>query len=277
MVRKNSGKAREILRKNWERMGKLKAKWVKTDIPRDIKVKYHWKAMVGRTTYQAWQQAMASMTWGETDRKWYRDSRDTYKSLKDEIREMPSHEIEALPPDIKSWVSDIRQLECGLTATHTGYLGLSTEEKARGIAHDTELFNESDAILGESDVRNIYIGLSAGNELLWDVQIKLQKFMWFFDYEGNKYVSRIIREKCEEFISSADELGKFVGQYFYPSEDREPKSELWIPSHIRYKFEWPEETWEEYHKLEPELHRLANMMLEAYKSYRAAVRDIIIV
>jgi len=75
---------------------KLKPSWVKTDIPRDIKVKYLWRAMIGNPTLASWQQAMTRMDWEKADEQYYRASRDTYNCLRDEILEMPEDEFKTL-------------------------------------------------------------------------------------------------------------------------------------------------------------------------------------
>jgi len=89
-------------------MSKLKPSWVKTDIPKSIKVQYLWKAMMEAPTYTGWQQALAKMEWPEEYDKYCRTSQDTYKSLQDEVREMPETEIRTLPDDLKAWIGDVR-------------------------------------------------------------------------------------------------------------------------------------------------------------------------
>ena len=156
---------------------------------------------------------------------------------------------------------------------------LPREERKRAIAHDVGIFKESDAILSETDVGRIYYTLSC-NEIDDDRHIKLGEFLWFLSYEGNKFVAPTVREKCEQFMKSSDEVCRFVDEHFHGMETMPGspgKSELWIPSPHRWKFQWEEETWREYHNLEPELHRLATKMLEAYKSYRATVRETLII
>lgn len=90
-------------------MGKLKPSWVKTDIPKGIKIKYHWKAIMEAPTYQGWQQALARMEWQAEDMKYARVSWDTYVRLKKEIEEMPDFELDTLPPELKSWILSARK------------------------------------------------------------------------------------------------------------------------------------------------------------------------
>ena len=223
-------KSEEKEGKFWAKMNKskqrkLKPRWVKTNIPTDIKVKYHWKAMVGRMTYEAWQQAMASMDWEEADRKWYRDSRDTYKSLQDEIWEMPSHEIEALPPDLKSWIKDVRRLDRGPqerpvdehahAEVDTSYIGLAEEAKEQAIAHDVAIFEKSDMIMNEQDLE---IFLNTVHDSYRQSQtIMIAEFCEFFEYETNKYIpdtlKRLVKTLCKALSSLLAFLAYHVGDF----------------------------------------------------------------
>ena len=90
-------------------MAKLKPQWMKTDIPRDTKIKL-WRPMRTNPTYAAWQR------WIDTHREIFEkdedqfspSSRDLYKALQDEIREMPIEEVLELPSDIQVWIRELR-------------------------------------------------------------------------------------------------------------------------------------------------------------------------
>jgi hypothetical protein len=90
-------------------MAKLKPKWMKTDIARDTKIKL-WRPMKTNPTYAAWQR------WIDTHREIFEkdedqfspSSRDVYKALQNEIREMPIEEVLELPLDIQVWIRELR-------------------------------------------------------------------------------------------------------------------------------------------------------------------------
>lgn len=179
------------------------------------------------------------------------------------------HNYRPDPRTIRSWISQANEKQMALTP----------EQLNQTRRHDRRIFRESDDILKEGDVRSIYSRLY-NNEIHWEQQTKLQKFCWFFSYESNQYIDAELHHQTEHFIDTVDKLGKFVGDNFYPMETyptAPAKSELFIPSHHQWKFQWEEEIWQKYHKLEPELYRLNDSMLEAYKSYRAAVRETLFI
>jgi hypothetical protein len=98
-------------------MGKLKADWQKTDIPKHVKIQL-WLAMKDNTTHTSWQQAVARIAFEESD-KWYVSTTyDTYKALKQEIESMPREEIDTLPDELRAWIYSIRK-------------GLKSEEKVK--------------------------------------------------------------------------------------------------------------------------------------------------
>ena len=86
---------------------KLKANWVKTDIPKHVKIRL-WLAMKDNPTYQSWQQSTAGGDFEESDDKYVRLSYETYKSLKDEIIQMPLEEVGTLPLELQSWILALR-------------------------------------------------------------------------------------------------------------------------------------------------------------------------
>jgi len=90
-------------------VSKLKPKWVKTDIPKDTKIKL-WRIMRDNPTYDSWSEGIANLQYGldEKDDKYVKTSRDTYKSLQEEIRKMPISEVLLLPADLRVWVQELR-------------------------------------------------------------------------------------------------------------------------------------------------------------------------
>ena len=90
-------------------MSKLKPKWVKTNIPTEIKIKL-WRAMREKPTFVTWQQATAknSALFSESELKYVPCSRDGYRSLQQEIREIPLDEVLLLPDDLQVWIKGLR-------------------------------------------------------------------------------------------------------------------------------------------------------------------------
>lgn len=96
-------------------MPKLKPIWVKTDIPKRIKIEL-WRYMIDNPTYRSWEKAIVGKSkTTETDKllandelKHLRISRDTYGRLKQEVREMPLEEVAGLPHDLQSWIKQLR-------------------------------------------------------------------------------------------------------------------------------------------------------------------------
>lgn len=94
-------------------MPKLKPEWVKTDIPKDAKLKL-WRIMRDNPTFDAFQ-GQVSKRYDEifggvskTQDKYGTISRDTYKALQYETKHMPVEEVASLPADLQSWVKQLR-------------------------------------------------------------------------------------------------------------------------------------------------------------------------
>ena len=102
-------------------MAKLKPEWVKTDIPKGIKIKL-WRLMRDNPTYRSWDEAIVGKShttiqdklFANDELKYIKMSRDTYNALQYEIIHMPAEEVLNLPPDLQSWVKQLRpELESG--------------------------------------------------------------------------------------------------------------------------------------------------------------------
>lgn len=97
-------------------MGKLKASWVITDIPKNTKIKL-WRLMKDNPTYQSWEKAIVGKShtteqdqiFTNVELGYIKMSKDTYSSLKKELTLMPVEEVDTLPHDLKIWIYSIRQ------------------------------------------------------------------------------------------------------------------------------------------------------------------------
>ena len=86
-------------------MGKLKAKWEKTDIPKDTKIKL-WRIMKDCKTYNDRKAYIANheeLFDKEEHDKCSAYVRDTFKALEREIKDMPLSEVSSLPDDLQKW------------------------------------------------------------------------------------------------------------------------------------------------------------------------------
>jgi hypothetical protein len=78
-------------------MAKPKAKWVKTDIPKDTKIRL-WRIMRDNPTVAV----------SKKQDKYGSLSRDTYDALKYEVLHMPVGDVATLPLDLQGWVLELR-------------------------------------------------------------------------------------------------------------------------------------------------------------------------
>lgn len=89
-------------------MAKLKPKWQKTDIPKSSKIKL-WQIMKDNPTQISYDKAIAHLDISKEEERWiYPLSRDTWRSLKREIIEMPYEEVISLPQDLQDWILQLR-------------------------------------------------------------------------------------------------------------------------------------------------------------------------
>ena len=90
-------------------MSKLKPSWVKTDIPKEIKVKF-WKVMRENPTHRSFIGYLNKhlTEFSVETVRYFPLSPQTHKKLKDEIMQMPLEEVDTLPTDLQRWISELR-------------------------------------------------------------------------------------------------------------------------------------------------------------------------
>lgn len=94
-------------------MRKLKPEWVKTDIPKDARIKL-WRLMKDNLTFDTFHGQLSKhydeifIDVSKRPDKYGSMSRDTYNALTYEIVHMPLEEVETLPLDLQAWVVQIR-------------------------------------------------------------------------------------------------------------------------------------------------------------------------
>lgn len=90
-------------------MSKLKPSWVKTDIPKGIKVKF-WEVMMDNPTHVSFLGYLNkhSTEFPDEIKRYFPLSPQTYKKLKDEILQMPLKEVDTLSIKLQSWILELR-------------------------------------------------------------------------------------------------------------------------------------------------------------------------
>ena len=90
-------------------MSKLKTSWVKTDIPKEIKVKF-WKVMRDNPTHGSFIGYLSKhpTEFPYDIEHYFPLSPQRYKKLKDEIIQMPLEEVDTLPIELQSWILALR-------------------------------------------------------------------------------------------------------------------------------------------------------------------------
>jgi len=89
-------------------LGKFKAKWQKTDIPKRIKIEL-WQVMKDNPTQTTREQAMAHLDKNDELYSWAGIHRDTWKALWQELIETPVEEVNQLPQDLQPWIRGLEE------------------------------------------------------------------------------------------------------------------------------------------------------------------------
>ena len=147
------------------------------------------------------------------------------------------------------------------------------------LEHDIKLFNKSNEILSEEKLMNFIHRLERDDSYL---QIQLEKNLKFIDFhekESNQYLSKDINIKCNNLISSLNDLGMFLATYFfqYPPKaiDQETQYCLYPDLNIDRKGNGSEQDLEAYLSYQEKLYNLTENVSKDYREYRRSIKNIL--
>lgn len=144
--------------------------------------------------------------------------------------------------------------------------------------HDVDIFKRWDAIMNEQDLTNFLYGLEAGHSFRDSQSSKLEKFLWFFSYQSNRYVSRKLYDLAERLCNALTELGEFLWDKVYdiplPHDAGDTKMGLYPYFDIVVRNRQDAKKWrEQYDRYVAELYKLVEAARQAYQDYRVHIRE----
>jgi len=153
-------------------------------------------------------------------------------------------------------------------------------EKIPYRQHDLRIFEESDAIMNEKNLEGFLYNLEAGHSYRSSQSLMLAKFLDFFNYERNKYVSKRIHELAEKLCDMLDELGKFLwtSDAFFDLEIKhdDQKYRLYPAYEIIERRGVDEDSYQkQYEEYKGRLLKLCESTRQACKDYRIHIREIL--
>lgn len=153
-------------------------------------------------------------------------------------------------------------------------------EKIPYRQHDLRIFEESNTIMNEKNLKSFLYSLEAGHSYRSSQSLMLAKFLDFFNYESNKYVSKIIHELAEKLCDILDELGKFLwaSDAFYDIETKheDQKYKLYPAYEIIARRKVDEDSYhKQYEEYESRLLNLCESIRQIYNDYRIHIREIL--
>lgn len=153
-------------------------------------------------------------------------------------------------------------------------------EKSPTRPHDKEIFKKSDKIMREEEIKDLF-------DLVLDAvyyskeEYQLFNYLNFFEFESNKYISKILYDSAENMIAELKKLSWFMsesqlfwavphnkrGKYIFFPDEKEFMERNCVVGRKDYE--------EQYRKNYFKLKKLVEDARSAYEIYRTEVRDIL--
>ena len=151
--------------------------------------------------------------------------------------------------------------------------------KSPSRPHDKDIFKASDSIINEHDMVKTFDRLAGFAEFYESQAYSLIKFLKFFDYESNKYISKVLHDSVKRMIDNLNKLCKFMesGIFFSPNPHKEDmKLKLWYAHTVIDEMRIDQETRDkQFYEYWEKLKSFVQDARCAYKDYRSNVREIL--
>ncbi|MFC2022822.1 helix-turn-helix domain-containing protein [Chloroflexota bacterium] len=141
--------------------------------------------------------------------------------------------------------------------------------------HDITVFQKLDSIFGEQDVRNMTSNL-VNNRMLNKHAIMIYESRWYLDQEKYKYIDTTISDQCNRLLKTIDILSDFIGKRFFTIDSGHIDYTTLLGFPHWYEGE-DEGRQEEFRELADALSLLNDNFIDAYKEYRATIREILFI
>ncbi|HEX78481.1 MAG TPA: hypothetical protein G4O03_08790 [Dehalococcoidia bacterium] len=141
--------------------------------------------------------------------------------------------------------------------------------------HDIEVFEKSDSIMSEKELRALLYRLDAGGRYHDSESLKLAEFLHFFNYESNQYISSKLRDLADKMCNALGELGKFMwaSDAFFDI-GKGGMNKLYPAFEIIERRGLSEEKYrKQFKEYQDELQKLVETASQAYRDYRVHVRE----
>ena len=151
--------------------------------------------------------------------------------------------------------------------------------KSPSRPHDKDIFKASDSIINEHDIVKIFQRLAGSAEFYLSQAESLFEFLKFFDYESNKYISKILHDSVKRTIDNLEKLYAFMWSdiFFCPRPHVEDmKYKLWYAGHVIDELGIDQETRDkQFQEYWEKLKSFVQDARCAYTDYRSNVREIL--
>ena len=252
-----------------------------------IKKILEYAGAVGRDNYIVIQRSLdnwlRSLPVEEQPMETAPDIRTIRRVVEEELEKLsPEVLIEQLPQSVWRLRTDyeqIKELANGPTASseiiHHGTSDSADESRSEANLFDRNIFNTSDNIMNERELRDFLLGLELHHNYRLSEYLKVVRFWEFIGLEGNKYTDTEARQLLNNLWSVLDDLVPFLKEEF--KEDAKVKKEKDLeyrfdPSGLRYLRDDSAKA-ERITEVESQLDELINATRESYKAYRAGIRS----
>jgi len=184
------------------------------------------------------------------------------ESLLDALSKDPKWENERLPDPktIRNWRKKKDDNEPRLMV----------QEKKLARQHDIEIFKKSEEIMSETKAIAHMNRLQTPD---WSIRSKwwpdTNYYLWFFSFEGNRYVNRNLDKLCKKWLDAFYNLEDSAATYFFSEGDRY----AFMPAGYQHYIHCTDEAQPEYQRAFKELESLSKEAKKAYIKYREAIKQ----
>jgi hypothetical protein len=201
---------------------------------------------------------------------------DEYDSKTSQVKGITTVELKSYKDRLVEAISRDEHINAGVNRS-------SSQSRADAIrGHEHRLFTQGDELLSEKRLTQFLDELESDDSYFLSKARQIDEFRIFFSETGNQFVDQGLAKHLAALLESLDALLVFVARNFFVYPDRQDYKNdqrlcMYPELNIDRKGTGSDESMTRYNKLQESLGAATTKARAAYSSYRAAIKQNLLV
>lgn len=167
----------------------------------------------------------------------------------------------------------------GCFSTYLKFYPILKEQKDKKLAHDINIFKQSDDVLSEKQINELIGDLESNHSYRSNQDNRLNSFLSFFEGISNIYEYKELNCHITTLTKDLEKLQYFYSTHFFIFPDYQTSNDtkfcMYPEGNVDRNWDGEEESKSNYEEKKKELFELCSKTQQSYKKYRLEIRKIL--